>query len=131
MLSLLLFLVTFLVIWCMFGKWIIHISMNLECKKPYDFVSFDTFIKEFNKYENDKDLDVEEWSSGKSIFLYKWEDTNRVNVLYLHADIVEINGKCMIFYPLDYFKYIKWKKNFRRKPYKDNRVKGLWLEESK
>lgn len=103
--------------------WSIHVSMNIEQRLPYDFVTFKTFIREFNKYKTDPELDKSELFKG-SIFLEK----DKESIVYLHANIVKFNNKCMIFYPLDYFKYRKWKKNFRKESYKNNRVKGLWVQ---
>lgn len=51
---------------------------------------------------------------------------NDEDILYLHADIVRINGKCMIFYPIDWIKYCIWMRQFQK--VNSNRVKGLWNE---
>lgn len=98
-------------------SWLTHVSMNKDQHKPYDFVNFNTFLREFDKYKNDPDLEFG-WDN-KSIFLRK----KRAEVLYIHADVIKINGKCMIFYPLDFIKYKIWIRKFRKK---SNRVKGLW-----
>lgn len=106
------------------SSYITHIQMNLEEHKEYDYVHFNTFLKEYKKYENDPGL--EHSYGGKSIFLRKYDgNNNRKEILYLHASIVRINDKCMIFYPLDWFKYCKWMKQFKPK---SNKVKGLWNE---
>lgn len=108
------------------SSYIVHVQMNLDEHKEYDFVHFNTFLKEFKKYENDPDL--EHGYNEKSIFLRKYdENKNRKEILHLHASIVKINDKCMIFYPLDWFKYCKWMKQFMSKS-NSNRVKGLWTE---
>ena len=93
-----------------------HIQMNKDEGLPYDYVNFNTFLKEFNKYKENPKIEY----GDKFIFL-KDEIFNRI--VHLHADIVEFDGKCMIFKPLSYFKYRSWiKKQCKNK----NRVKGLW-----
>lgn len=104
-----------------FEFWTIHVDMNKGEKLPYDFVTFNTFIREFEKYKNDPDLQKYQYD-GKSIFLQK----NGKFIVYLHADIVKFNDKCMIFYPLDYAIYCLWKKNFNKPPKDNYRVKGMW-----
>lgn len=99
--------------------------MNTKKHLPYDFVNFDTFIKEFKKYENDEELEIG-WG-GSSIFLRKFVDNKYQEIVYLHASIVKFNGRCMIFYPIDWFRYCAWMKK-HNKP-KSNRVKGLWSVE--
>lgn len=101
--------------------WSTHVDMNLDEHLPYDFVTFKTFMKEFEKYKDDPNLQKYEWN-GKSIFLRGVGEY----IVYLHANIVKFNGKCMIFYPLDYIKYCLWMKKFNKKPKKRYRVKGLW-----
>lgn len=101
------------------GFWFSHVSMNLDERKPYDFVHFKTFLREFDKYKDDPNLEFG-WNN-KSIFLRK----NGEDILYLHAGIVRINGKCMIFYPIDFIKYNVWMKKYNG----NNRVKGLWNAE--
>ena len=105
-------------IW-LYVEWGVHIDMNKDEKLPYDYVNFETFIKEFEKYQDDPRLD---FSRPGSIFLR----TSYFNdILYLHADIVRIDNKCMIFYPIDYLKYKIWMKKIHKE--RDiHRVKGLW-----
>lgn len=107
----------FLILWII--SWCVHRSMNIDDNKPYDYVRFKTFVREFDKYRDDPELVL--YHNNNSIFL----DKNRQEILYLHADIVRINGKCMIFYPLDYIKYKIW----MRKVNGSRRVKGLWKVE--
>lgn len=115
-------LVTLALIWFVYlGYWAIHVSMNKDEKLPYDFVTFKTFLKEFEKYKDDTDLQKYE-HDGKSIFLMR----DREYIVYLHANIVKFNGKCMIFYPIDYIKYCLWMKKFNKKPKVNYRVKGIW-----
>lgn len=109
----------FLVIWMV--EWGVHVSMNKDEKLPYDFVTFKTFMKEFEKYKNDPRLQKYKYG-GKSIFLEGVEG----NIVYLHASIVKFNGQCMIFYPIDYIKYCLWMKKFNKKPKVNYRVKGIW-----
>ena len=95
-----------------------HVDMNKREHCPYDFVKFSTFIKEFNKYKEDPQLEI--WQSG-SIFLRKGNQY----VVYLHASIVKFNNKCMIFYPIGWALYCNWKKQFTKQK-STNRCKGLW-----
>lgn len=95
-----------------------HITMSKNEHYPYDFVKFNTFIKEFDKYKDDSRLKI--CCNGRSIFLR----VGICEIVYLHASIVRFNEKCMIFYPTDWFKYCIWKRNFTK--LKPNRVKGLW-----
>ena len=113
-----------LVLFIFFSNWLIHVSMNKDEKLPYDFVTFKTFLNEFEKYKDDPNLQKYECNE-KSIFLMK----DKKYLVYLHANIVKFNDKCMIFYPIDYIKYCLWMKKFNKKPkenYRVNRVKGLW-----
>lgn len=112
--SLSIILVLPLVVWLML--WLIHRGMNIDECKPYDYVNFKTFIREFEKYKNDPNLTC----NCRSIFLSK----DDMEILFLCADVVRIDNKCMIFYPLDYIKYKIWiRKNGA------HRIKGLWDKE--
>ena len=98
-----------------------HVEMNKNEHCPYDFVKFNTFIKEFNKYKNDPELEIR---NNESIFLRKGHQED----VYLHASIVKFNDKCMIFYPISFIKYSIWKKKFIYNKINENsyRRKGLW-----
>ena len=113
--------IIFILMLCFWVSYSTHIDMNKQEKLPYDYVTLNTFIREFNKYKDDPDLQKNEWNN-KSIFLRK----NDKDILYLHADIVRINEKCMIFYPIDWIKYCIWMRQFQKVD--SNRVKGLWNE---
>ena len=113
--------IIFVLMLCFWVSYSTHIYMNKKEKQPYDYVTLNTFIREFNKYKDDPDLQKNEWNN-KSIFLRK----NDKDILHLHADIVRINGKCMIFYPIDWIKYCIWMRQFQK--VNSNRVKGLWNE---
>lgn len=115
-----LFVIIFICFVCAYASYTTHIHMNKKENLPYDYVNFKTFIREFDKYRYS--LGLERRENGESIFLKGDNDY----VLYLHASIVKINGKCMIFYPIDWFRYCIWIKKFNKS--KGNRVKGLWSE---
>ena len=106
-----------LVLFIYLSYWSIHVNMNKEEKLPYDFVTFKTFLNEFKKYKDDPDLEKYKYNE-KSIFLMKDEKY----LVYLHANIVKFNDKCMIFYPIDYIKYCLWMKKFNKKPKENYRV---------
>lgn len=94
----------------------VHIKMNKDEKLPYDYVDFNIFLNEFNKYKDNPDIKYKD----ESIFL---RDENYDPIVYLHASIVRFGDRCMIFKPLSWFKYRRWlKKQCKNK----NRVKGLW-----
>ena len=95
-----------------------HVDMNKQEHCPYDFVRFSTFIKEFNKYKEDPQLEI--WQN-RSIFLRK----DHQDVVYLHASIVKFNNKCMIFYPIGWALYCNWKNQFIKQK-STYRCKGLW-----
>lgn len=99
--------------------WSVHISMNKGTNNPYDWCTFKTFVKEFDKYKNHPELKV---AYGDSIFLRK----NIIDdIVYLHASIICFEGKCMILYPFSYLRYCIWKYNFIQNKNK-KRVKDLW-----
>ena len=109
-------------IFFLFARWSVHVSMNLDQKLPYDFVTFKTFLKEFNKYKYHHSLRKEK----NAIFLDK--DNKHV---YIHADIVKFNYKCMILYPVSFLIFQIYIMNFtQNKKVKESkvryRVKGLW-----
>lgn len=115
-----LFIIVLLVI-LFAASYITHVKMNTSQNKPYDYVTFERFMKEFNKYKDDTRLEYDK--SFKSIFLRYWDNEHiyRTDV-YLHASIVMFMDKCMIFYPVDWIRYCKWvKRQFR--PY---RIRGMW-----
>ena len=91
-------------------SWIVHISMNIDQNKPYDWCTFKTFKREFDKYKNKLHADD---TFRNSIFLDK--------TVYLHASIIEFNDKCMILYPHSWLRYCIWKRRFV-----SNRQRGLW-----
>lgn len=111
----LILVVSWIAIWLV--TWTVHISMNKDQNVPYDFVTFDTFLDVYKFYGNHPKLNITDYGS---IFLYDDYD----QILYLHAEIVKINNKCMIFYPISYLKYKMWLHNITKK--KSNRIKGLW-----
>lgn len=114
--TIMLFITSFVV------SYLIHIEMNTSKNKPYDYVTFERFMKEFNKYKDNPRLEYDK--NFKSIFLKYWDgyDHTYHNDVYLHASIVMFGDKCMIFYPVDWFKYCIWMKI----QFRSNRTIGLW-----
>lgn len=98
--------------------WSTHIYMNKGENLPYDWCGFKTFIKEFNKYKNHPELKI----NNTSILLYDKREYK--SIVYLHADIIKFDDRCMILYPLSYMLYHIWKYNVIKT--KGNRQKGLW-----
>ena len=103
--------------------WSVHIEMNKENGMPYDWCTFKRFKKEFDKYRNHPQLEKGAFG-GESIFLY---GANCSHIVYLHASIIEFNGKCMILYPHSYFWYCIWKWYFNKERKRTNKQKGLWI----
>lgn len=99
-------------------NWTVHISMNKGQGKPYDWCTFKTFIKEFDKYKNNPKLYTQHLRDETSIFL---DGENSESIVYLHADIIRFNEKCMILYPHSWLQYCIWKRRFT-----SNRQRGLW-----
>ena len=93
-----------------------HVKMNKNENLTYDYVDFNTFLNEFTKYKDNPRIKYED----ESIFL---KDDNYDCIVYLHANIVEFDEKCMIFKPFSWFKYRSW---FKKQCKNKNRVKGLW-----
>lgn len=122
LLLLTLFILIFTVMIILFlDSYVTHIQMNIGQKKPYDYVTFDRFIKQFNVYKDDSRLEYDK--DYNAIFLRYYDDKHvYYNEVYLHASIVEFQNKCMIFYPIDWIKYCWWVK----KQFCHNRIKGLW-----
>lgn len=108
--------ILFIVFMCV---WDTHIYMNKRKDKPYDWCTFKTFKKEFDKYKDNPELEKAAFD-GNSIFLRK---DGFHYLVYLHADIVMFNEKCMILYPHSYLAYNIWKHHFNKQK---NRQKGLW-----
>lgn len=103
-----------------FSCYVTHIHMNLREDKPYDWVKFKTFISTFNKYNKDGNLIFDKSLGG--IF------SENKGELYLHASIIRFDDKCMILYPIGFFRYWLWKRNLlKKKDRGSNRVKGLFL----
>ncbi len=105
--------------------WSVHISMNKDESKPYDWCTFKTFKKEFDKYINNPKLYIKKYGDY-SIFL---DGTGLNRIVYLHASIIRFNDKCMILYPYSWLRYLVWKRNFTKSriPIKESyRYKGLF-----
>lgn len=101
-------------------SWTTHIDMNKKENKPYNWCTFKTFIKEFDKYKNNPKLHVRKVVGETSVFLY---GTNYESIVYLHASIIKFNEKCMILYPHSWLRYCIWKRKFTRS---FNRQRDLW-----
>ncbi len=97
-----------LIVWMV--DWSVHISMNKDETKPYDWCTFKTFKKEFDKHINNPKLYIEKWSDY-SIFVY---GTGLSRIVYLHANIIQFDDKRMILYPCSWLRYRIWKRNFAK-----------------
>ena len=124
-LFILLFVVVFYAGLWLAVDWTVHISISKYQGKPYDWCTFKTFMREFDKYKNHPKLKKGCSCDKHSIFL---REKAFEHMVYLHASIIEFNGKCMILYPFSYIRYCIWKYNFTKHNRKSNRQKGLWKE---
>ena len=107
-------------------SWTIHVSMIKDERSPYDWCTFKTFIKEFNKYKDHPQLEIDSrfWSiNGASIFLYEGVCEH---IVFLHADIIKFNENCMLLYPWSWARYCFWKRDFTKVIKEKYRQKGLW-----
>lgn len=100
-----------------------HIDVSLALNKPYDWVGFKTFLMEFDKFKDDQKLEFDK--NYKSIFCYGdgYEDKK----VYCHASVICFDNKCMILYPISFFRYWLWKLRLF-KSNKSNRIRGLFCK---
>lgn len=98
-----------------------HIEMNKKEHLPYDFVIFDRFIEEFNKYKDNVDLEYNKLYNS-------WFLERPKRIVYIHAGIIIFNNKCMILYPISFLRFKLWE--YKNKRFNilndDRRQKGLW-----
>jgi hypothetical protein len=85
-----------------------HLQMNESEHIPYGYVHFNTFLKEFEQYEEESGF----YTECGGVFL---PDSSFGYKVYLHADIVRIDDRCMMFYPMGYLKYKVWFRRLRRR----------------
>ena len=113
---------------CFIACYMTHIKMNKERNLPYDYVNFKTFRKVFtsymDKYKDNLNIDIKYgFYNSPAVFMRNKYDYNN-ELIYLHADIVRFEKKCMIFYPWSYIKYCRWIRKFVN----NKRVKDLWKD---
>ena len=89
-----------------------HVSFTKERKCKYDYVTFDTFMRVFNKY------------ADKISFNGSWLSCSPGDV-YVDEDIIRFGDKYMILYPIDYIKFRWWIRKYKNS---NMRQKGLWEE---
>lgn len=104
------FIVSFMLVWSL------HITLSKDEDRPYDYVTFKTFIKVFEQYKYPI-------TSIGNRGIYFSNNTPSEYLLYLTDTVVMIENKCMIFYPISYLRYLFF---LREKTKQRNRVKGLW-----
>lgn len=102
--------------------YLVHILMTLFQRVSYDWVDFNTFIKTFYDYKENRRCDVSECFG--SIHLTK--GYYQV-VAQLTFNLICFHGGYMIFYPLSYLRYLVWL--LKETSPTSNRVKGLWKKE--
>lgn len=95
-----------MVVWYSF-----HVSYTKERKCKYDYVTFDTFMRVFNKYVNK--------ISFNGSWLSCYPD------VYVDEDFIRFGDKYMILYPIDYIKFRWWIRKYKNS---NMRQKGLWEE---
>lgn len=105
--------------------WSVHISMNKGENKPYDWCTFKTFKREFDKHKNNPKLKIENFGDY-SIFIY---GSYLSRIVYLHANIIRFDDRCMILYPCSWLRYRIWKRSFAKSRIpKSYRQKGLFIK---
>ena len=97
---------------CMFWfimNYMFHIFDTLLSERTYDWVTFNSFKRVYQKYEN------------------KYNRYSRKNYgYYLDSKTIKFSDNYIIFYPLSYLKYRVW---LLKEIYPiSNRIKGLWNE---
>lgn len=106
--------------------WWVHLSMTKEQRVPYDIVTFDRFLEEFNKYKDDERL---EYNKKYNSFVLYGKNLEKILDIDIHASIIMFNNKCMIIRYRDWHKFVKWEKENKKK-YGYGRVVGLWEEDN-
>ena len=103
----------------------VHKGMVKNEKVPWDYVSFDTFLKEFEKIDWDIDSKY-----PKSRF-----DNKNYRKNHIHAGIILFDGKGMVIKFWDMLKFMRFEKKLEEETYKmytppqSNPTKGLWCKE--
>lgn len=100
--------ITLLII-CMFYfvmNYMFHVFDTLLSEKSYDWATFSTFKRIYQKYEKKDNC------YSRKNYSY-----------YLNSKIIKFSDYYMIFYPLSYLKYHIWL--FKETSLTSNRVKGL------
>ena len=110
MLELFSFLIT-IVIALIWADYSFHVSYTKGRGYQYDYVTFDTFMRVFNKYVNKISFNDSWFSCYPDV--------------YINEDIILFENKCMILYPIDYIKFKWWIRKYKNS---NMRQKGLWEE---
>lgn len=96
-----------------------HIFETLFERKSYDWVTFSSFIKVYQKYREKYRLDDSKYSRR-----IRLTENFNYTVAQLDLKLVKFSDCCMIFYPLSYLRYCIWLTKITFSMSK--RVKGLW-----
>lgn len=112
LLLILAFILAFIFVCIIILPWSVHKAMNATENLPYGKGSYSRFLSEWDRHKDDTRLEIKK--NYAAIF-----DTNmrgyNPDTLYINADIICFDGKCMQLNWFDYNRFRKW----RRKNLKD------------
>lgn len=94
-------------------SYITHVTLSMEENEEYEWMSFKTFLTKFEKYKNNQNMKYgykyyNETYPG--IFLQDCENEEFKEKVHLFASIIKIDERCIILYPISWYRYCKWLK---------------------
>lgn len=101
-----------------FTDYTAHISMNKNHGVPYGKVTFEEFLCEWEKKKDHPEIEIRD----------KYAAINFGTALYLWANIIQFDKKCMIFSPLGWLKYRLWERRTLCPSWKPNGKTGKWSD---
>ncbi len=108
MISILITLLIICIFWLIIN-YMFHIFNILLNERSYDWATFSSFKRIYQKYEME--------------YLYSRKNYS----YYLDSKTIKFCDYYMVFYPLSYLRYLVWL--FKETYLTSNRVKGLWKED--
>lgn len=121
MMSILIILLIICMFYFMFN-YIAHIFETIFFeRKSYDWVTFRSFIKVYQKYKEKYNFDDSKYPRRIRLRV------NCYTVAQLDLKLVEFSDYCMIFYPLSYLIYCIW--ITKETLFIPKRIKGLWKKD--
>jgi len=106
-------------IYAILTSWFIHLHMNKIEHLPIGWGNFDTFMREFNKYNC--------WETKKAWYGSFFGEGSDYWKYEIHADIIKFNGRCMKLDLISYLKFKLWSnKEWRKRNPKQVVEKVIW-----